>query len=80
MSKELTLEILDDAIKSVEAVHSGRVTKIYLNPDDWEKALQKKTILAGKSNALCNMAFGIPVILSPTLDCGMFIMEGAIID
>ncbi len=70
----LTLDILDDAIKAVEEVRHKDIAAIYLNPIDWADACKSMEKVSGMASVNVRAAFGIPVVLSPTLERGMFVL------
>lgn len=71
--KELTLEILEDAIRAVEEARGRPIVQIYLNPDDWHKATEQMEKFAIGSGI--TTAFGIPVIVDERIPHNVFILR-----
>jgi len=74
----IKLEDLDRCIRAIEEVRARPIVRIYLNPDDWREA--KTTIMMLTTNTNVgriteNAAFGVPIILSPALGRGQYVME-----
>jgi len=74
---ELTMKVLGEMVKLTESSRHIPITRIYLNPQDWQEVKDSMEMLVAPAGikVASSTAFGILVQVSGALEPGTFVLE-----